>query len=55
MPDDRLTPRPTSAHPPEEGITSQPQAIGRPAGDDDWFVQWGGKEVGPFTAAEMRA
>ena len=23
--------------------------------DDDWFVQWGGKEVGPFTANEMEA
>jgi hypothetical protein len=55
MPDERLTPESGSARPPEEGISSQPLTGGRPASDDDWFVQLGGKEVGPFTAEEMRA
>jgi hypothetical protein len=55
MPDDRLMPEPGSARPPEEGTGSQALATGRPASDDDWFVQWQGKEVGPFRAEEMRA
>jgi hypothetical protein len=54
MHDDGITTQPPSDPPPEERITSQPAAGRRAAGDDDWFVRWGGKEVGPFTTDEMK-
>jgi hypothetical protein len=55
MSDEGITPQPPSAPPTDERITSQAPAGGRPASDDDWFVRWGGKELGPFTADELKA